>query len=336
MPTIKNISISFPENFVNNFEIDKMRPKWNIKRASSRTGVEKRGICKKNETVLDLSIKAANKIFEENIISAEAIDGIIFCTQSADYIMPNNASLIHGKFNFSEKTMAFDINLACSGFPYSIGIASNLIKSESANDILLFCGDTYSKLMSPGDRSTNLLFGDGVACIYISKENGGLKLIDSEYYTSGVNYERFILENGGARNPIRKHFEYEDDFNQVTSDDPNFINMDGVGILSFFNSRVPKSIISILKKNNLNIDDIKYFIPHQASKIAVESIRKRLKIDDSKFYFNIKETGNLTSASIPLALSQLLNENKIVKGDNIICCGFGVGLSWATSLLRYE
>ena len=130
--------------------------------------------------------------------------------------------------------------------------------------------------------------------------------------------------------------EYKNDKEQIVSDDPDFIDMDGIGILSFFNSRVPKAIYSIIENNNLDISQIKLIVPHQASKLAIDGIMKQLKLDESRFYFDIHNTGNLTSASIPLALSQLLHNDKIIKGDYIVCCGFGVGLSWSTTLLRYE
>lgn len=336
MTFIKNITVEIPSTMLTNEDINNEKPSWNTAKASKNTGVYSRGITSSTETAIDLGEIAAKKFFKTSNIKAEEIDAIIFCTQSPDYIMPNNASIIHSKFNFRENTMAFDINLACSGFNYAMGVGSSLLKNGQFNNILIFCGDTYSKYISPSDRSTKLLFGDGVACIHISNTNSGLKLIDNEFYTNGKNGDRFILKNGGARNPIRKHQDFIEKEDQKTSIDPNFIEMNGLGLLTFFNSRVPNSIISILEKNNLSINDIAYFIPHQASKIATDGIKKSLKIDDSKFFFNIEKTGNITSASIPLALSQMQEKNKINKGDYLICCGFGVGLSWATSLFKAE
>ena len=335
MSIISNISVSLPNKFLTNESISEDRPNWNVKKATIRTGVEKRGISGDGETAFDLAVKAAINIFS-NSLSPEDIDGIIFCTQTADYIMPGNASLIHSKFNFRENMMAFDINLACSGFSYSLGIASSLLANSKMNNILLFCGDTYSKLISPGDRSTKLLFGDGVSCTHVTKNQSGFNVIDTNYYTNGKHHERFIVKNGGSRSPIRKHFEYKNDKKQVVSRDPDFIDMDGIGIISFFNSRVPKAINAIIENNNLNINQIRFVIPHQASKLATDGIMKQLNLDESRFYFDITNTGNITSASIPLAISQLLNNDKIKNGDYIVCCGFGVGLSWSTTLLRYE
>jgi 3-oxoacyl-[acyl-carrier-protein] synthase-3 len=336
MTFIKNISVELPSTYLSNDDLIKKNPTWNIEKASINTGVYKRGICSNKETAIDLGVLAVEKIFKNSDLNAENVDGIIFCTQSPDYIMPNNASIIHSKFNFRENIMAFDINLACSGFVYSVGIASSLLNNDKCKDVLAICGDTYSKFISPNDRSTKLLFGDGVACIHISKTPSGFHVIDTEYYTNGENGNRFILKNGGARNQQREINSSINMKNEKTSNDPNFIEMDGIGILTFFNTKVPESILSILKKNNLSIKDVKYIVPHQASKIATDGIKKSLKIDDSKFYFNIESTGNITSASIPQALSQLKDENKIMKGDYVVCCGFGVGLSWATSLLHLK
>ena len=165
---------------------------WDVNKVAIKSGVYNRHIAKVDETAFDLACKALEKLFNEDKISKNEVDGIVFCTQSPDYIMPSNAFLINKKFNFNNKVWAFDYNLACSGFVYGLAIVRGMIKTGMGQNVLLITADTYSKYISENDRATCVLFGDGAAVTLISKseENG---VINISLASSGNEFESFYI-----------------------------------------------------------------------------------------------------------------------------------------------
>jgi 3-oxoacyl-[acyl-carrier-protein] synthase-3 len=302
-----------------------------MKRATERSGVLSRPVVPDGVTALDLSYEAVKQLIrvDSNILSE--VDALIFCTQTPDYLLPSNSNLLHGLLNFPQQVMAFDINHACSGYPYLIGIAKSLVRSEMANRVLVVTADTYSRIIHPLDRSTRPLFGDAASATIISVGDDFL-IDDQSFGTAGKLASRFIVENGGMRH-------MQKNINQVNLDSdlrvrsPDHIQMDGMGVLSFFNKVVPKSIQDILVRNQLCIDDVSYFVLHQASQLALDSLRKSLGVPSEKVIIDMSDTGNLVSSSIPVVLKRSIDRGLFKKGDRIILSGFGVGLSWGTVLV---
>ena len=329
MITLSKIGVKLPSNSLNNLRLSIDFPEWKVEKSVDRTGVVGRKIVDKDQTAFDLALAASHQLLDEAEVSAEDIECLICCTQTPDYLMPGNSFLLHEKLKLPMESIVFDINLACSGFDYSVGIARALSLAYELKNILIVCGDTYSRIISEKDRSTRLLFGDGVAAVLLGQQAGGLEPIDSKFYSSGKHWRHFQVLNGGMRNPIqtrglRESSHHEDDF----------IAMNGFGILAFFNSAIPKAIDEILERNMLGKEDIRFFVPHQASKVAVEGIAKAVGFASDQVVFDIENTGKITSASIPLALKNMLEADQIKIGDWVITCGFGVGLSWALTLWK--
>jgi len=314
---IEHIEYYLPSNLVSNEDFLLEHPDWDMAKVAEKTGVFTRHIAGKDETACDLAIAACSQLFEK--FDKEKIDAVIFCTQSPDYIMPPNAYLIHKHFVFRENIIAFDINQACSGYIYGLLLSRSLIISGAANTVLLINADTYSRYLHPDDRSVRTLFGDGAAASLITKgqEQG---IVDIVVSSSGYDYKSFYIPSGGKRLP--------------ESERDNYIQMNGPAVLSFFRSRVPLQIQELLTKNDLSIDNIDLFVFHQASKIALDAISNSLKMDKDKVYSTISVTGNLVSASIPVALKMALDGGRIKKGNKIILSGFGVGLSWGSALIE--
>ena len=335
MLKIDKISYHLPNDPVLNKDIIKNNPNWNLNNINARTGVNTRYYASEDETALDMSIKACKKLFKDIDGLNDKIDALIICTQSSDYIMPPNSSLLHGALDLSEDVFAFDFNLACSGYVYGLALANGLLSTGIASNIMLINADTYSKYINDKDRSTKILFGDAAAITYLKNTNDDKGIIDIQCSTSGKNYKKFIIPSGGTRYPKSELscISKKDKSGNIRTDEN--IHMDGMGIFAFVNSKVPKQIKSILKKNELKINDIDLFIFHQASKLAIESLIKILGVDSKKVYINIDKVGNTVSASIPIALKYALDEGRIVDGNKILCCGFGVGLSWGTCIIQY-
>lgn len=332
--TIKDIAYYFPEQLVTNEDLSRENPHWDMHAIEERVGVTKRYVAAEGETALDLSLKACDKLFSRHKDIAKKIDGIIFCTQSGDYIMPPNACILHKMLGLSEDVLAFDFNLACSGYIYGLALAKSLICSDMARNILLVNADTYSKYIAKNDRSVRVLFGDAAAVSWITSSQTNAGIIDIRCYTSGEHYDKFIIPAGGCRMPKTTDtglFKTDNSGNQRSADN---IYMDGMEILVFVNSKIPGQVKQILLHNNLTVDDVDLFIFHQASKVALDSLMNLLKITPKKVYRNLAEIGNVVSASIPIAFKDATEKGLISAGSTVVLCGFGAGLSWGTVVIK--
>ena len=329
---IKSIEYYLPETILTNEVLQKENPQWDMNNVIGKSGVLQRHIAKEGETALDLSKKACEKLFSTN--DKNDIDGIIYCTQSPDYIMPSNSFLLHEYLGLSEEVFAFDFNHACTGYIYSLAMAHSFILSNLAKRILLVNADTYSKYINKKDRSTRVLFGDGAAATIVERWNNYRGIIDIDLATSGKNYDKFWIQAGGMRLPKSKEtsIEEKDDRGNVRS--KNDIQMDGIGVWAFINSVVPRQIERLLKRNDLDKTNIDLFVFHQASQMTLESLIKILRLDEEKVFINISNIGNTVSASIPIAIKDAMDQGRVNTGQKVLLSGFGVGLSYGAVLME--
>ena len=313
MIKIEEIYYYLPNKPIDNNSLGLRNPSWDMNALYRKTGVSTRYYASDEETALDLSIKACEELFKNRPEIKDLIDGLIFCTQSNDYIMPPNSSILHGVLNLSEDVFAYDFNLACSGFVYGLSMAHGLIVGGITKNILLVNADTYSKYINKKDRSTKVLFGDAASVSYINKSNNNKGIIGFRSATSGKNYKKFIIPAGGNRIPKSSETSSKITDKSGNERSAENIHMDGMGIFAFVNTKVPKQINSLLNDNNFSIKDIDLFIFHQASKLAIDSLTKILNIDKNKVFTNIDYVGNTVSASIPIALKDATSSGKIKK-----------------------
>ncbi|MCG3772012.1 MAG: 3-oxoacyl-[acyl-carrier-protein] synthase 3 [Nitrosomonadaceae bacterium] len=330
---LRAISVSLPKRIETNQDLSLSHPEWRMELVERKTGVFQRHVAESNETALDLASKACRDLFAAYESLSQRVDGIIFCTQTPDYVMPPNACLLHDSLGLGDAVMAFDTNLACSGYVYSLVIAQSLISTGTCTNILVVTADTYSKLISPGDRSVRALFGDGAAVTWVAEGSEG-KLIDAICETSGSGFRNFYIPAGGMRNPFSQEFREENIDSTGNHLSQNYIHMNGMGVLSFANSKVPSQVRRLLGRNSMGIHDIDLVVFHQGSKLAIDSLTRLLNLSDGQVFRNIATVGNTVSASIPIALSQAISEGRARPGDLVLLCGFGVGLSWASALIR--
>jgi 3-oxoacyl-[acyl-carrier-protein] synthase-3 len=330
---IKNIEYHLPNNLVTNENLNVEYPDWDIEKVGEKSGVKSRHIASKDETALDLSIVAIEKLIA-NGFDLDSIDGIIFCTQSPDFIMPSNAFLIHKHFNFKSKVWAFDYNLACSGYVYGLSISRGMISTGLANNILLINADTYSKYINEGDRSTRVLFGDGAAVTVVGKSKEP-KFIDVILETAGSEYESFYIPAGACRIQKSANTSLISEDRSGNLKSLENIQMNGFAVWKFISNKVPHQIKELLQRNNLSNNDIDFFGFHQASKLTLDSLIKSLGLKSETVYSNLSDKGNTVSASIPILLKDAIDNNKLVRGDLMLLSGFGVGLSWGSALMKY-
>lgn len=325
---IKQISYALPETVINNRQLRETYPDWDFDRLEERTGVFQRHIAGDGETALDLVERACAGI------DLDGVDGLIFCTETPDHPIPSNACMLHGRLGLAKNVPALDINMGCSGYLYSLEAARGMIATGSATRILLATGDTYSRLINPGDRATRVLFGDGAAVSIIAAADGEAGIVDLSMGSDGKYYDRFMVPAGGARRPFGDATKLETTDKSGNVRTPENITMDGFGVLSFFNATIPGEVCDLLGRNDLGIGDIDVFVFHQASRVALDSLARALKIPDARMVRNMGKVGNLVSASIPTSLKMALEGGQAKPGDLAVLCGFGVGLSWGTALVR--
>ncbi len=331
---IKCIEYYLPEKVISNNDLALENPDWDVNKIALKTGVLNRHIAESNETAFDLSIKAVQKLFDSGQIKKNDIDGIIFCTQSNDYIMPSNSFLIHKYFKFDERVWSFDYNLACSGYVFGLAISRGFLETKLANNILLITAETYSKYINPKDRSTRVLFGDGCSASIVCNEETN-DFFDMILSTSGEKFDTFYIPAGGSRIPASNLTKVNSNDNSGNVRSLEDIYMNGFAVWQFISMKVSEQIISLLEKNDLTINNIDLFIFHQASKLTLDSLIKMLKIENDKVYGNIKNIGNTVSSSIPILLKDALENGKLKSGDLILISGFGVGLSWGSIIMKY-
>ena len=317
---ISEIETFFPEKILTNEDLQKEFPEWSPEKIFNKVGVKQRHIADKHETVLELAVKASEKLLKK--IDKNEIDFILFCTQSPDYHLPTTACILQDRLGLRKNIGALDFNLGCSGFVYGLSIAKGLIATGVAQNILLVTAETYTKYLRKSDKSNRTIFGDGATATLIQKDETK-ENFQFILGTDGSGYDNLIVRNGGGRNRINKEDEAG-----------NCLYMNGQNIFIFTIEKIPALVKEILEKNNLTKNDVDYYIFHQANAHILRRQREILEIPEEKFYINLEKYGNTVSSTIPIALKDALETGKVKKGQKIMLIGFGVGLSWGATIVE--
>ena len=304
---IQAIGTYIPSNRIDNrerleeYEIDEaflVEKIGMLRLAVKATDEETSDLCKK--AFIDLQLKTK--------IQPEDVDCIVVCTQNPDGCgLPHTSAIVHAKLSLPDGCAAFDISLGCSGFVYGLSIIQGFMQANGFHRGILFTADPYSKVVDKKDKNTSLLFGDGATATLIS---------DSPIWRTG----KFLFGSHGQ------------DYSAIMIDEETEqLTMNGRAVFSFSATVVPKNISAMLTSNSLKAEDIDCFVLHQGSRYIVNTITNRLGLDASKVPFYSADYGNTVSSSVPLILNKLNKKDK-----QIVIAGFGVGLSWASTVLFKE
>jgi 3-oxoacyl-[acyl-carrier-protein] synthase-3 len=327
---IKAISYYLPEQILTNEALVADFPEWSVKEISSKIGIKQRHFASEDETASDMATKAAEKLFVENLnVSKDDIDFVILCTQCPDYFLPTSACLIQDRLGLRTNIGAFDFNLGCSGYVYGLAIAKGLILGGIAKNVLLLTAETYTKYLHPKDKGNRTIFGDAATATIVSKD-GFAEIGEFSLGTDGRGANNLIVKSGASRCPQPQNDLTFDENNNPCSSD--YLFMDGTEIFNFTLEAVPVLVADTLKKNTLNQEDIDLFVFHQANKYIMNFIRKKIKIEEDKFYYCLENVGNTVSSTIPIALCEAQKENRLI--SNILLAGFGVGYSWGGTVIK--
>ncbi len=329
---IRAISYYLPEKVVSNKDLCADFPDLTDDEIFRSSGIKYRHISAPDEIGSDMGFYAAEKLFSEHDIGKEDIDFLLFCTEGLDYKGPAICCILHERLHLPRKCGALDIPYGCSGFVYGLSVAKAFVESGMAKNILLITSDVPSKVIHPADKDLRIIFGDGGAAILLCATADKSNIGSFVFGTDGSGFEKLIVRKSGTREFITKQWlEKYDDLGGLKW---GRMEMKSSDIFLFALKVVPPMISELLTKENLSLNDIDLFVFHQANVQLLEVIRKKVKIPKEKFIIDMENTGNTVSASIPIATRNAWDKGLVRKGDKIMFCGFGIGLSWAGTIVE--
>lgn len=293
----------------------------------SRTGIRERRIVGPGEATSDLATAAARNILATGGVRPEDVDVLIVPTCTPDQMFPSVAAVTASAIG-AHRAAAFDLQAACSGFIYGLAQASALVDAGLARTVLVVGAEVFSRIVNPHDRGTCILFGDGAAgALVVRREDGGpSSFFGFELGADGSKGDQLQVPVGGTRHPASAPFAAED----------AYLQMNGREVFKFATRVMEESVVRLLEKLGMGIEDIDLLVPHQANQRIIDYAVGRLGIDPGRVYGNLEWYGNTSAASIPLALAEAREAGVLQPGMRVMMVGFGAGLTWASCLVRYE
>lgn len=313
-----------PEKVLSNNDLEKMvetSNEWILK----RTGISERRILDNDLPSYTMGVEAAKRALEDSKLDAEDIDLIIFATVTTDFMTPSSACLVQGAIGATKAT-AFDINAACTGFIYAMVIAEQFISSGMYKHVMVIGCECLSKVIDWKDRNTCVLFGDGAGAVVLSEVDKGYGVLNTFLGTDGT---------AGMHITIPNLFTTDDENHKRLNGKLNSIWMNGSEVFKFAVKAMSAATIRVLEDLNMTVDDLQHIFPHQANNRIIDGAIKKLGVTDDKLHYIIHKYGNISSASIPVAIDEANKEGKLKKGDNMVLVGFGGGLTWGSIALKW-
>lgn len=314
-----------PEKILTNFDLEKMvetSDQW----ITERTGIKQRHIAAPEEATSDLCYSAAMIALKDAGVAPEEIDLVIVATASPDHVFPSTACLVQDRIG-AKNAAAFDLAAGCSGFVYSLGVASQMIATGLYKHALIIGAETLSRIMNWTDRNTCVLFGDGAGAAVLGPVEEGYGVLGIDMGADGSGGKYLIQPAGGSRNPASP---------ETVEANDHTIHMNGPEVFKFAIQIMGKTAKRALAKANMKAEELDMLFPHQANLRIISSAAKRLKMPMEKVWVNVDKYANTSAASIPIALCEAQAAGALKKGDNILLDGFGAGLTWASIVLKWS
>ena len=323
---IDEIAMAVPDNVITNQDLEKIvdtSDEW----IRTRTGMVERRKSDKHTAASDLVLKACEKLFKKSSLRTKDIDLIIVATVTGDHAFPSTACILQSKLGIPH-CPAFDISAGCTGFIYALTVAKQFIQNGSARNALVIGVELLTKITNWTDRNTCVLFGDGAGAAIVTQAHKGeiSEIIDTYISSDGRYGDLLIIRGGGSRNPTSK---------ETVEQNMHTLYMEGNKIFKIAVKSMGDAAVKILEKNGFTGDDLDWLIPHQANLRIIDATAKRIHLLPQKVIINIEKYGNTSSASIPLAFAEAVEDGRVRRGDLIVLDAFGAGLTWGSVLLRY-
>lgn len=296
-------------------------------------GIKNRYIGPDDVCASDLCFDAAERLLAALGWERESIDILVFGSVTGDYKTPPTSGILQHRLGLPTSTFVLDVPMGCCGSMYAINIAGNMLSSGNVKRALLLVGDTALRMGSMKDKSRVPLFGDCGTAMALEYDPSAEEII-IEFNTLGSGYEALITPHGGFRHPITADSFIEEDFGNGIIRAPKDTLINGMDVFSFAISRPPISVKNMMERYELTADNVDYFLIHQANKLIVDRIVKKLKLPLEKVPYDLQEFGNLGGASIPMLMTYNLADELKKHPLTLLCSSFGLGLTWGTMLLR--
>jgi 3-oxoacyl-[acyl-carrier-protein] synthase-3 len=321
---IRSMGIYLPEKILTNADLEKMvdtSDEW----ITTRTGIKERRIAREDEVTSDLGVAAARKALENGGLKPQEVDLILVATNTPDTIFPSTACWIQKKLGVSE-IPAFDLQAGCTGLLYGMILAEALILSGSLNRVLLIGVDVLSKITNWEDRTTCVLFGDGAGALILERSEDETGMVSHFWGADGSLGELLMLPGGGTLHPTSE---------ETLRQKMQYLYMKGNDVFKHAVKRMGESALEALKRAGLDKSQVDYLIPHQANFRIIDATRERLNLSPEKVVVNVDRYGNMSVATIPVALYELAESGKLKKGNIIVMVAFGAGFTWASVVYRW-
>lgn len=332
--TLKSIASYVPPTCVTNADFEKIldtSDEWIVK----RTGIKTRYFALPSQNTSDLAYEAGKKAMQRAGVRAEDIDAVIVATLSPDYLtMPSTACITSYKLGIENKP-AFDISSACSGFIYLLSLAKSFIESGTYRRILIIGAEKVSSVLDFSDRSTCVLFGDGAgACVIESTEDKNAAILD--VHTSANGRHQDFLCTPRIQSVSQSIFSDKLESSKSSClHDSTYLQMKGNETFKLAVKTLVNDVNNILTNNALQPQDIAYFIPHQANLRIINAVGEQLSFNEKQLVISVQKYGNTSAASIPMAMNDLYEENRLKYGDLMLLDAFGGGLTWGSALVHF-
>jgi 3-oxoacyl-[acyl-carrier-protein] synthase-3 len=327
---MKRISIAgtgmyLPERILTNTDLEKMvdtTDEWIF----TRTGIRQRHMAADGQSTSDLGAEAGKRAIADAGLEPCDIDMIIVATVTPDMLMPNTACFVQNIIG-AKNAFCFDLEAACSGFVYAMETAKNYILAGAAKNVLVIGAEKLSSFTDWTDRGTCVLFGDGAGAVVLREAEGDGGILSTVMGSDGALTELLMIPAGGSKSPSSE---------ATVADRMHCIQMSGREVFKHAVRSMCDAGQKALEKAGLSIDDIACIIPHQANMRIIQAISDRLGVDTDRFYLNLERVGNISGASIPVALDEAVKNDVIKNGDNVLFVAFGGGFTWGASAVKWE
>lgn len=292
----------------------------------ARTGIAERHIADDGETTASMAIKAAQQALEVANLKPSQLDMIIVATTTPDYFFPATACLVQDALG-AAYAAAFDLSAGCSGFVYGLDVATNIISSGAYRNVLLIGAETFSRITDWSDRDTCVLFGDGAGALVLQANGADGGVLSSFLGADGSGGDLLCIPAGGSREPAS---------HRTVAEGLHYLTMRGREVFRFAVRAMPSATRQVLEQAGLTTADLTLVIPHQANQRILESSAKALGLPPEMVFSNLERYGNTSAASIPIALCEAVEQGRIQQDDLIVCVGFGAGLTWGATAIRWS
>ncbi|MFH0789609.1 MAG: beta-ketoacyl-ACP synthase III [Pseudomonadota bacterium] len=324
--TIKGTGSYLPPRILHNRDIEKIldtTDEW----ISQRTGVRERRLADPEVTASDLALEASKAALEMARFSLEDLELIIMATITPDTHCPAGANWLQAKLG-ADQAVTFDVTAACSGFIFGLNVAEQYLKAGTFKNVLVVASEIMTRTLNWTDRTTAILWGDGAGAVLLGREDQGTEILSTHIHTDGANGTNLLMPGGGSKTTPISHQSVDRDLHTLKM-------IEASASVRVAVKHFADSCLEAVETHGISLKDVDWFIPHQANLRILQAVAKRLNVPFEKFYMTVHKYGNISSASIAIALDEAVRTGAIQRGHLVLLTAFGGGLTWGSALIRW-